>query len=37
MLDEAAGCDDLVTGFRPATCGTKGKSASHLASVGATR
>ena len=37
MLDEAAGCDDLVIGLRPATRGTKGKSASRLASVGAAR
>jgi hypothetical protein len=37
MLDEAAGCDDLVTGLRPATRGTKGKSVSRLASVGTTR
>jgi hypothetical protein len=37
MLDEAAGCDDLVTGLRPATRGTKGKSSSRLAFVGAAR
>jgi hypothetical protein len=37
MLDEAAGCDDLVTGLRPATRGMKGKSASRLASVGTAR
>jgi hypothetical protein len=37
MLDEASGTDDLVTGLRPATRGTKGKSASRLASVGAAR
>jgi hypothetical protein len=34
MLDEAAGWDDLVIGLRPATRGTKGKSASRLVSVG---
>ena len=28
---------DLVTGLRPATCGTKGKSARRLVSVGAAR
>jgi hypothetical protein len=32
MLDEATGCDDLVAGLRPVTRGTKGKSASRLAS-----
>jgi hypothetical protein len=32
MLDEAAGCDDFVAGLRPATRGTKGKSAGRLAS-----
>jgi hypothetical protein len=32
MLDEAAGWDDLVTGLRPATRGTKGKSTSRLLS-----
>jgi hypothetical protein len=37
MLDEAAGCDDLIAGLRPATRGTKGKSVSRLASVGAAR
>jgi hypothetical protein len=37
MLDEAAGTDDLVTGLRPTTRGTKGKSARRLASVGAAR
>jgi hypothetical protein len=37
MLDEAARWDDLVTGIRPATRGTKGKSASRLVSVGAAR
>jgi hypothetical protein len=37
MLDEAARWDDLVTGLRPATRGTKGKSASRLVSVGAAR
>ena len=37
MLDEAAGWDDLVTGLRPATRGTKGKSASRLVFVGAAR
>jgi hypothetical protein len=37
MLDEAAGTDDLVTGLHPATRGTKGKSTSRLASVGAAR
>jgi hypothetical protein len=37
MLDKAAGTDDLVTGLRSATRGTKGKSASRLASVGAAR
>jgi hypothetical protein len=37
MLDEAAGCDDLVTGLRPATRGTKGRTASRLASVGEAR
>ena len=37
MLDEAARQDDLVTGLRPATRGTKGKAASRLASVGAAR
>jgi hypothetical protein len=37
MLDEAAGWDDLVTGLRPATHGTKGKSASRLVFVGAAR
>jgi hypothetical protein len=36
MLDEAARWDDLVAGLRPATRGTKGKSAS-LVSVGAAR
>jgi hypothetical protein len=35
MLDEAAGCDDFVTGLRSAMRGTKGKSANRLASVGA--
>jgi hypothetical protein len=35
--NEAAGCDDLVAGLRPAMRGTKGKSASRLASVGAAR
>jgi hypothetical protein len=37
MLEEVAGCDDLVAGLRPATRGTKGKSASRLASIGAAR
>jgi hypothetical protein len=37
MLDEAARQDDLVIGLRPATRGTKGKSASRLVSVGAAR
>ena len=37
MLDEAERWDDLVTGLRPATRGTKGKSASRLVSVGAAR
>jgi hypothetical protein len=37
MLDEAARWDDLVTGLRPATRETKGKSASRLVSVGAAR
>jgi hypothetical protein len=37
MLDEAAGWDDLVMGLRPATRGTKGKSASRLVFVGAAR
>jgi hypothetical protein len=37
MLDEVAGWDDLVTGLRPATRGTKGKSASCLVFVGAAR
>jgi hypothetical protein len=37
MLDEAARWNDLVTGLRPATRGTKGKSASRLVSVGAAR
>jgi hypothetical protein len=37
MLDEAARWDDLVTGLRPTTRGTKGKSASRLVSVGAAR
>jgi hypothetical protein len=37
MMDEAARWDDLVTGLRPTTRGTKGKSASHLVSVGAAR
>jgi hypothetical protein len=37
MLDEAARWDDLVTGLRPVTRGTKGKSASRLVSVGAAR
>jgi hypothetical protein len=37
MLDKAARWDDLVTGLRPATRGTKGKSVSRLVSVGAAR
>jgi hypothetical protein len=37
MLDEATRWDDLVIGLRPATRGTKGKSASRLVSVGAAR
>jgi hypothetical protein len=37
MLDEATGCDDLVTGLHLATRETKGKSASRLAFVGAAR
>jgi hypothetical protein len=37
MLDEAAGWDDLVIGLRPATHGTKGKSASRLVFVGVAR
>jgi hypothetical protein len=37
MLDKAARQDDLVTGLRPATRGTKGKSVSRLVSVGAAR
>jgi hypothetical protein len=37
MLDEAARWDDLVTGLRPATRGTKGKSSSRHVSVGAAR
>jgi hypothetical protein len=37
MLDEVARWDDLVTGLRPVTCGTKGKSARRLVSVGAAR
>jgi hypothetical protein len=37
MLDEAARWDDLVTGLCPAVRGTKGKSASRLVSIGATR
>jgi hypothetical protein len=36
-VDEAVGCDDLVTGLRLATRGTKGKFASRLASVGTAR
>jgi hypothetical protein len=34
MLDEVARCDDLVTGLRPVTYGTKGESARCLVSVG---
>jgi hypothetical protein len=37
MLDEVSRQDDLVTGLRPMTRGTKGKSASCLVSVGAAR
>jgi hypothetical protein len=37
MLDETARWDDLVTGLRSTTRGTKGKSASRLVSVGAAR
>jgi hypothetical protein len=37
MLDETARWDDLITGLRPATRGTKGKSASHIVFVGAAR
>jgi hypothetical protein len=37
VLDEATRWGDLVTGLRPATRGTKGKSASRLVSVGAAR
>jgi hypothetical protein len=34
MLDEVARCDDLVTGLRPVTYGTKGEPARCLVSVG---
>jgi hypothetical protein len=34
MLDEVAGWDDLVTGLRPVTYGTKGRPAHCLVSVG---
>jgi hypothetical protein len=37
VLNEATRWDNLVTGLRPATRGTKGKSASRLVSVGAAR
>jgi hypothetical protein len=34
MLDEVARCDNLVTGLRPVTYGTKGEPARCLVSVG---